>query len=227
MNRANLIDYLVKRISSLERPHPIRVAIDGIDAAGKSTLAGEMGESLSMINRPVIRSTVDGFHNPRSIRYRRGSLSSQGYFHDSFDYESVASKLLEPLSINGNRHYQTAVFDYRTDRPVDSAVSVAPDDAILLFDGIFLQRPDLARFWDFKIFVEVTFETALERAISRYLSKNGQEPPPNGISELRRQYRLRYFPAQEEYLDCCHPNETADVAIDNNDFSNPFIRRQM
>ena len=39
--RQNLVRNLASRIVEVVRPHPIRVAIDGVDAAGKTTLADE------------------------------------------------------------------------------------------------------------------------------------------------------------------------------------------
>ena len=223
MNRDQFLDQLAQLISEVTCPHPLRVAIDGVDAAGKTTLADVLSLQLGEMGRVVIRSTIDGFHNPRSIRYRRGSMSPEGYFHDSFDYRSITSRLLIPLGLDGDRCYQTAVFDYRTDRVVEVPVLKAPDGAVLLFDGIFLQRPELAGFWDFCLYVDATVDTALERAISRYTSTNGRDHRSADVMDLRKRYMLRYIPAQQEYLRSCHPKTMANVVIDNNNLSRPFI----
>jgi uridine kinase len=150
-------------------------------------------------------------------------MSPEGYFHDSFDYRSITSRLLIPLGQDGDRCYQTAVFDYRTDRVVEVPVLKAPDGAVLLFDGIFLQRPELAGFWDYSLFVDATVDTALERAISRYTSANGRDRQSADVMDLRKRYMLRYIPAQKEYLRSCHPRAKANVVIDNNNLSRPFI----
>jgi uridine kinase len=223
MNRDRLLDQLVHLISTVASSHPLRVAVDGLDAAGKTTLAEELASKLSGKGRDVIQSSIDGFHNPRSIRYRRGAMSPEGYFHDSFDYQFIASRLLIPLGRDGDRCYRTAVFDYGTDRVVEAPVLKAPDDAILVFDGIFLQRPELARYWDVSIFVDVTVDTVLERAESRFLSRNGRDPESADVTDLRKRYQLRYIPGQQEYLRSCHPEEKADIVIDNNDLSKPTI----
>jgi uridine kinase len=223
MNRAQLLAQLAHLINKVICPHPLRVAIDGVDVAGKTTLAGELSSKLKEMERVVIQSTVDGFHNPRSIRYRRGPMSPEGYFHDSFDYRSITSRLLSPLGQDGDRCYQTAIFDYRTDRVVEVPVLKAPGDAILVFDGIFLQRPELAGFWDLCLFVDVTFDTVLDRATSRYASSNGRDPHSADEADLLRRYELRYIPGQQEYLRSCHPKEMADIVIDNNDLSRPLI----
>jgi uridine kinase len=76
---------LVDRIEAVRRPHPIRVAIDGIDAAGKTTLANELASVLRRRGRDVVRASIDGFHRPRAERYSRGDLSAEGYYLDSFE----------------------------------------------------------------------------------------------------------------------------------------------
>ena len=225
MNRVELLDHLVKVIRAIERPHPLRVAIDGVDAAGKTTLSCELIAELRRLGQPVIQSSIDGFHNPRTIRYRRGSTSPEGYFHDSFDYRAVTDYLLIPLGPGGNRRYRTAVFDYRSDQTVEVPFLTAPENAILIFDGIFLQRPELACYWDISIFVDVSSEIALARAEKRYMSNNGKNERSNGVYALHQRYQIRYIPAQREYLESCHPDEVADILIDNNDLASPEIIR--
>jgi len=68
MERSALLEVLVERIALLIRPHPIRVAIDGVDGVGKTTLANELVDPLRRRGLLVIRASIDGFHNPGSVR---------------------------------------------------------------------------------------------------------------------------------------------------------------
>jgi pantothenate kinase len=147
--QALLVD-LAKRIADVSLTHPTRVAIDGVDAAGKTTLADALVAPIEELGRPVIRATVDGFHRPREERYRRGSDSPEGYYHDSFDYDSARGELLEQLGPGGSLRYRTATFAFPTDQFVYERLQTAQPDAILLFDGIFLMRPELNDLWDFR-----------------------------------------------------------------------------
>src|SRR6266568_8987151 len=167
MTRARLLFQLAEIIVSISHSHPLRVAIDGIDTAGKTMLADELAPLLEQQRRPVIRASIDGFHRPRCERYRRGPDSAEGYYEDSFDYASLREVLLHPLGPNGSRQYQRAVFDFRTDTPLPSREEEALANAVLLFDGVFLLRPELELLWDYRIFVNVDFEVALQRAIRR------------------------------------------------------------
>jgi len=112
MKRTALIQILIERILGVTCSHPVRVAIDGVDGVGKTYLANEIAESLRK-SRQVIRASVDEFHNPRSVRYRLGRHSAEGYFRDSFNYLALETVLLDPLSPGATRRYRRAVFDYR------------------------------------------------------------------------------------------------------------------
>ena len=87
--------------------------------------------------------------------------------------------LLDPMGPGGSRDYRSAAFDYRTDFAIVQPLQRAPADAVLLVDGIFLQRSELARVWDLVIFVDVTFETAAARALERAFSEEGKGRRPS------------------------------------------------
>ncbi len=217
MTREKLLQELAAILVSLAPSHCLRVAIDGIDAAGKTTLADELAPPLEAQGRPVIRASIDGFHRPRHERYRRGPDSPAGYYEDSFDFTSLQAKLLRPLGPEGNGRYQRAVFDFRTDSPLAAEEEKVPPNAILLFDGVFLQRPELADLWDYRIFVYVKMEIALQHALQRDLPLFGSG------DTIQARYMQRYFPGQQLYDQSVHPQEQADVVVDNNDPSQPRL----
>lgn len=166
----------VDLVVTIEQPHPVRVAIDSIDTA---TVADELSALIRNRGRSAVRATIDGFHNPRRLRYRRGRNSPEGYYVGSFDYHAFQSMLLDPMGPGGSRDYRSAAFDYRTDFAIVQPLQRAPADAVLLVDGIFLQRSELARVWDLVIFVDVTFETAAARALERAFSEEGKGRRPS------------------------------------------------
>ena len=217
MERSRLVNYLASRIIQIEQPHPIRVAIDGPDAAGKTTLAQELAVPLQARGRPVIRASIDGFHNPARVRHRRGPGSPEGYYHDSFNYQALTESLLTPLGPGGSRRYRSAVFDYRTDSEVQIPTREAGVNAVLLFDGVFLLRPGLMEYWDFTIFVEAAFEITLARAEQRDAARFGS------VEEVRERYQQRYIPGQKLYFAESYPKVRAGVVVDNNDPWNPLV----
>lgn len=217
MKSSHLVDYLVSLIIEIEQAHPVRVAIDGPDAAGKTTLAQRLIAPLQSHGRPVIRASIDGFHNPARIRYGRGKISPEGYYKDSFNYSALKESLLIPFGPSGSRRYVSAVFDYQTDSEAQTPIQVAEANAVLLFDGVFLLRSELMAYWDFSIFIDADFETALTRAEQRDAILFGS------IEEVRKRYEHRYIPGQKLYYAESLPRKRADVVIDNNDPGNPVI----
>lgn len=218
MERRELIGDIASQIAAIARPHPVRVAIDGVDAAGKTTFADELAPALAALSRPVIRASVDGFHNPAAIRYRQGPDSPEGYFHDSFDYPALIEALLLPLGPGGSLAFRRAVFDFRTDAAVNAPLEHAEANSVLLLDGVFLLRPELRGYFEFSIFLRADFSFTVARAKQRDLSLLGT------LEEVRRRYRERYVPGQELYLNSVKPEQWASVVIDNNDPIRPIPR---
>jgi uridine kinase len=219
--RRDLVHELARQIASVDRPHPVRVAIDGVDAAGKTTIADELVEPLMDLGRHVVRASIDGFHNPRAIRYARGESSGQGYFRDSFNRSALINALLKPLGPGGDRGYRRAVFDFRTDSAVDAPIEQAPSDALLLFDGVFLLIDDLRPYWDFSIFVRASFETTIARAELRDQQLFGT------AVQVRQRYEQRYIPGQRLYLAEARPERHATLVVDNNDLNRPMVHPEM
>ena len=215
MERADLLQLLVERLASVARPHPVRVAIDGVDGVGKTSLANELVAPLQQ-RLPVIRASIDGFHNPRALRYRLGRRSPDGYFRDSFNYEAVTSVLLDPLGPGGSLRYRRAVFDYRIDSEVSFPVETAPPNAVLLFDGVFLLRPELRERWDLSIFLDAPFTATIARCAQR----DGSSPDVNAVENRR------YVEGQELYLQQCDPKRSATIVIDHEHIASPEIVSQ-
>jgi uridine kinase len=191
-----------------------RVAVDGVDGAGKTHFADALGGELSARGATVIRASADGFLAPPRTRHRRGRDSAEGFYRDSFDYGSMCKLLLEPLSPGGNREYVRAVYDVRREREVRVQPELAPTDAILVVDGIFTHRNELVRFWDYSVWLEVPFDVAIPRGAGRGYGDADPTSPKN----------RRYIEGQRLYMTECHPRERASIVIDNADLHNPMVR---
>ena len=215
---SRVLAQLASMICAVKLPHPVRVAVDGVDGAGKTFLVDAVAPLIEKHGRPVIRASVDGFHNTRDMRHRRGADSPEGYYRDSFNYEILQRDLLIPLGPGGDRRYRCAAFCLEEDLPVVETRQEAPQDAILLFDGVFLLRPELIQYWDFSIFIEVDFNVSVPRAVSRDIRNSDHKWD---INTRRAHYENRYVPGQQLYFEEANPREQASIIVDNNDFKNP------
>lgn len=188
-----------------------RVGVDGVDGAGKTIFADELANVLRDAGKNVARVSIDGFHNPRTVRYRRGRSSPEGFWLDSYDYPRFIADVIDPFSPGGDRRYRSAVRDVATDEPADVEPTAAPEDAVLIVDGIFLHRDELAGCWDFSVFLRVEFDETFRRMALR----DGCPADP-GAPENHR-----YLAGQQLYLAACDPESRADVVIDNTDPARP------
>ena len=211
--REQLFETLCDRIAGIAGEGLTTIAIDGVDGAGKTMFADALADRLEARDHVVVRAGVDGFHNRRSIRYGRGKDSPEGFFRDSYDYEALRTALLFPARIG--QPFHTAVFDWRSNRRSAVKPLTVPLPAILLFDGIFLNRPELRDEWDLSIFLDVPFVVSYARMAKR----DGSDPDPQAPSNRR------YYEGQKLYFRECRPKEVADVVVDYADVELPSIAR--
>ena len=189
-------------------PDAVLVAIDGGDGAGKTCFATELAAILKADGRQVLRASVDDFHHPRAVRYRRGVDSAEGYWLDAFDYAALRVNLLDPLSPGGTRRYRPAVHQLKSDRSLEPDWLTAPDGAVLLLDGVFLHRDELDNCWSYSVFLDVDPSVR----VARMTERDGHQPRMH-----------RYLDAQRHYVSTCTPTSRASVVIDNNDLFQPVI----
>ena len=203
----------MKRIDDVRSEKLTMVAIDGVDGAGKTRFADDLAARLEADDQIVLRVGIDAFHNPRAIRYARGKDSPEGFFRDSYNLEELRSRLLFPARIG--MPFRTAVFDERRDLPVSVNPLTIQLPAVLIFDGLFLNRPELRDEWDLSVFLDVPFEVSYTRMAMR----DGSDPNPEAPANRR------YYEGQQIYFRECRPQRSADLVIDYADWDAPRIVR--
>ena len=204
--KKDVLDALAAEIVALYGGGRVVVAIDGMDGAGKTHFANDLAVALTATGRSVFRASIDDFHRSQAERHARGADSPDGYYRDSFDYSTFRRVLLEPFRMGGSTAFVTAAFDRVRDLPVQSKWRTGPKDAILVLDGIFLNRPELAGLWNYSVWLDVSRDIAEERMLDR-----------DGPTENAGRYRG----AQDLYLAEVNPRTTASSMIDNSDFERP------
>ena len=154
---------------------------------------------------------------PCALRSMAWPVRGNGFYEDSFDYPALRSALLNPLGPGGNGRHRSALFDQTTDSAVIGEPRDAGADAILLFDGLFLLRPEIGACWDLHVFLDVPFGETLQRMLVR--------DARSGLSDddVRRRFAVRYRPGEERYLREMRPRERAAIVIDNTDPAQPAI----
>jgi len=182
------------------------LAVDGIDGAGKRPFADALTERLGRGGHAVFRASIDRFHRPRAVRYVRGEDSAEGYYRDSFDYDLFRRVLVEPFKLGGSTGFVIAAFDVERDRPIEMDWKTGPQDATLIVDGAFLNRPELRGLWNWSIWLDTSDEQAAAR-LFELDGAAGQNP--------------RYPGGQKLYLAEANPRARASAIVDNTDPEHP------
>jgi len=202
---------LARILESVPDRRRVVVAVDGVGASGKSTFAAELADQAGP--RPVVVIHADDFFHPADIRHARGRLSAEGFWLDTYNYDALISWALAPLSSDGGGLYRTASFDRATGATTCPNATQAPDDALVIVEGAFLHRDELAGFWDYSVFLDVPVDEANRRMVDR-----GGLDKDSEAALLRR-----YNGAQELYFTRARPWERASVVLDNSDVTAPAV----
>lgn len=202
---------LAARITVLPEDAPRLVGIDGVDGVGKTVFADELAQVLRRQSVDVLRIGIDSFHRPRAERYRRGRMSAEGYFRDSFDLPAFLRSVAEPLRHGGTGVVTTATFDYRTDSPVAGEMVRVRPGGVVIVDGVFLHRDELAGIWDLSVFLRAPMAVAFTRMATR-----------DGVP-LDDRLLSRYRDGQRLYLVECAPEQRATLIVDHTDVQAPWI----
>jgi uridine kinase len=178
------------------------VGISGIDCAGKSTLARGLAEKLEAGGAAAVVVGGDYFNRPRSERSPYPADDEDF----GFAYGELVRDVLEPARAGRRVEATLRVKDWKRD-VWDEQVFVVEPGAVVLVEGVFLFRPDVAPALDLKVWLELSFDEALARALVRDAEAMGG---PDGV---RERYATRYFPGQRRHLARDRPREQADVFV--------------
>lgn len=215
--RAAVIGAAARRIAQLS-PGRLRVAVDGLTGAGKTSFGHELAAALRALGRPTMRASLDDFKHPwrhaREHGYDR--ISGEGYYRNAYDFASARDLLLSPAGPGGSGKVALCGHDPLTGEDQRDTTISAPPDAILIVDSVFAFRPQYNDCWEYRIWLEADPHVALRRGITRDTAAEGTEA-------AARVHRDRYGVAENIYLAEVGPRALADIIIDNTDLERPRL----
>lgn len=221
MVRGKVLDAVATAVAGHGRARLV-VGVDGADGVGKTVFADALALTLGARGRPVVRVSLDGFHHPRAVRYRRGRDSAEGCYLDSFDLRAFEEAVVTPIraarrpAVDLPTTIRTASFDHRSETPVHPPPVRLRRDAVVLVDGVFLHRPELVGLWDLTVLLVAPVAVGVGRMGSRDGTPRDPDDPWN----------WRYVEAQRLYREQCDPERLASIVIDNTDVDSPRMLRE-
>lgn len=215
--RHEVVREIASRIDALG-DHRLRVAVDGRTAAGKTSFAHELAQVLRATGRPTLRASLDDFKRPWRDRHLYDRVSGEGYYRNAQDQDAVVDLLLRPAGPSGSGQVVLCSIDPLTQRDHTGVVVDAPENAVLVVDGVFALRAAYLPFWDFAVWLDVSEEESLARGVGRDRVREGDD-------EAVRLHRERYAASERHYLAEVDPVERADVVVDNSLLAAPRLVR--
>jgi uridine kinase len=211
----DLIGAILKRRQSCTA---LVIGINGMAGSGKSTLAKELAGLLEQGDIPTCRVSVDDFHHPKKRRYRLGVASPEGYYHHSINYAAFGEGALRPAfeASQFPVRCQTKHFDLERDEE-DRRFEMLPERGVLLSEGVFLFRPELANLMHMRIYVHADVEIIMKRVLKRDMSVLGS------AEAITARYGDKYLPGEKLYHDEVSPQKLAHILLDNTDPANPVL----
>jgi uridine kinase len=204
------VERLSAAILAIVRPRPVRVLIDGRSAAGKTTFSDALADHLATSRRQVVVAHFDEFH-PAGYRTRGGSApyTPEQYLETGFDFAAFERMVMAPAAGAGR-------LSLSLDDPDEQAM--LGQDGILVVDGCFLAKPALRPAWDYMIWLDVSFETMVERAAGRDVAWVGD------TAKVRLRYETFWRETHSLY-ESLGPRESANAIVDNEDAARPRLLR--
>lgn len=164
------------------------IAMEGLGGSGKSALAREL--ALVLGNSYVV--SIDDF-------IVKEKLAEPSWDEGGFDRIRLAEQVLKPLNHGVEASYQKLI--WQEDRL--SEPTRIPDVDYLIVEGISAYHPDIARYYDFKIWVDTPAEIASKRGHAR-----------DGSNENAKYWEL-WKKNDLDYVKKYQPDQQADFTIDN------------
>jgi uridine kinase len=213
----DIAEIVLGRFAHVPAHRPLRVGIDGRSAAGKTTFADQLAEAAGRRDRSVVRASVDDFHPPG---HKSRGYTLETYYGSAFDYRRFRSWVLDPLEPGGGRRCRLAYWDSFTDTPASPELTSVAEEAVLIVDGALLLRPELRECWDVVVWLHISFDEMVARAVKRDVAWAGDP-------ELVRHHRYtdHWTKAHELYERRTGGQDRADLVVDNSAPLRPRVLR--
>ncbi|MGG1850410.1 uridine kinase family protein [Bacillus wiedmannii] len=179
------------RVKSVEQSLLI-IGIDGCGGAGKSTLANKIKSKFSTV---TIVHMDDFYLSSSQIINEHPTNKSIGA---DFDWKRLLQEVLDPISNGIEGCYKR--YDWETDSLAET--HTVPAIGIVIIEGVYATRQELAEMYDLKIWVNCPRETRIKRGIAR----DGET--------ARDMWENNWMVAEDMYVESHKPHEFADFIID-------------
>jgi uridine kinase len=199
---------ILARRGSVPTGEALLVAVSGIDGSGKGHLTSLLTPRLNARGVSAVSINVDGWLAPPEVRFRAHDPGGN-FYRNGLRLDEMFERLILPL-----KRQRSLAMEADLAPPESKATAYRRhryeyrEVAVIVLDGIFLLKRQYRALYDLAIWVDSSFESAMERALRR-----NQEGLP--AAEIVREYETIYFPAERLHLALDEPRASADLIVVN------------
>jgi uridine kinase len=188
------------------------IGISGINASGKGWLTTRVRQALQARGVRVAQISAEEWRNPPSLEFP--DTDADGHFYRrGLRLDDLFGDLILPLRTRRSIDIEFDRLD--PSRLVLDRVRRAYERVdVILLEGIFILKAAYQKIFDWSLWVDCSFETALERVARR-------DPDDLMLAEVVAAHQRIYFPAQRRHLDVDDPISATDCTF-NNDWRLPL-----
>lgn len=157
------LEMLIAKHTLIPNKQAMLVAISGVDGSGKGYLARKIAAMLLQQDLRVANINIDGWLNLPKKRFSRTNPAEHFYRHAT-RFDELFAKLVftlrdhRSICIEADFAEETAT-EYRKHTYNFEEINV------ILLEGIYLLKRQFHSYYDLSLWVECSFDTALERAV--------------------------------------------------------------
>jgi hypothetical protein len=182
----------------------LRIGIEGPAADDAHALADLVAHELADRAVPVARVCAGDFLRARSLRLEHGSDDPDAFAEGWYDLAALRREVLDPMEPGAaDRRWLPRLRDQATDRPYREPVRAAAATTVVVLDGRFLARWEIADAIDVRVLLDVS--------------------APARARRVPTDEQARLLPAWEQYLQWYDPAAGAAVVVRYDRPSRPAV----
>jgi uridine kinase len=203
------VEAIARKRDAVVPNRAVLVGISGIDGSGKGFVTAKLAEALRAKSLNVALISADDWLNLPHVSMNHDNYAEHFYQH-AIRFDEMFERLIVPLKYHREINITADCADAKATTYRERRYDFRNIDIVLL-EGIFLFKRGYRHQFDLRVWIDCSFECALERAIER-----GQE----GLlpTETSEAFETIYFPAQRIHLARDKPREAADYTFTNDKF---------
>ncbi len=182
------------------------VGMSGIDGSGKGYIAAHVATALSAGRLKTAVINVDHWLNLPAIRFDP-NRSAENFYDNALRLDEMFARLVVPLRSHRSVCITMEMVEETATASRPYTYQFVGIDVIVL-EGIYVFKRAYRQHFDLTVWIDCSWETALERALAR--SQEGL-----AHDDTIRAYRQIYFPAQEIHFARDDPRGSADLILPN------------